>query len=87
MTFEDFIDLYDNWNGMVKVNDNQLEPIIECPIIDLIYSDSKNSSIYKEIKNIKMKAFGFIPDLSGLTPTIHTLTVRLDCLVRRKKNG
>ena len=27
MKFKDFVELYDNWNGLITVNDDELRPI------------------------------------------------------------
>ena len=29
MSFKNFMDMYDNWNGVARVNDNKLNMIIE----------------------------------------------------------
>lgn len=52
VTFKDFMDLYDNWNGAIRVNDNELNPIIEGNIN--VIMDAKEELFNKEIV-----AFGF----------------------------
>lgn len=29
MNFKDFMEMYDNWNGITRVNDNNLDMIVE----------------------------------------------------------
>lgn len=29
MNFKDFMEMYDNWNGVTRVNDNNLDMIVE----------------------------------------------------------
>lgn len=52
MTFKNFMDLYDNWNGTLVINDNNLNPIIKGNVSDIM--DSKQNLFEKEVI-----AFGF----------------------------
>ena len=36
ITFGNFIDLYDNWNGYIKINDKDLNKIIKCYVGELV---------------------------------------------------
>ena len=52
MKFEDFMDLYDNWNGITVVNDDSLNQIAK----------GKTDAIVKEnaqLWDIEIVAFGF----------------------------
>lgn len=54
MKFRDFMDLYDNWNGVTRVNDNELNPIVEmntAMLMDL----SENQNLFEK----GVVAFGF----------------------------
>lgn len=51
MTFKEFMDLYDDWNGVTVVNDNNLNTIIK----DRTVLVMKNKSLY----NMEVIAFGF----------------------------
>ena len=52
MTFMDFMDMYDNWNGRVKVNDNNLKTIVRGPTSRIM--DTRKDLYEKEVV-----AFGF----------------------------
>ena len=67
MKFKDFMDLYDNWNGITKVNDNELKTIIRAKTVYLM---DKNdifapfpvwSSVrdYEKLFNMEVVSFGF----------------------------
>ena len=47
MTFLNFMELYDDWNRNIKVNDDNLNPIIEGMAVDIMlpYGDLYNSKI------------------------------------------
>jgi len=52
MKFKDFLNLYDNWNGITRVNDNDLNVIVEgntCKI-----AEERN-----DLHNMEVVAFGF----------------------------
>lgn len=52
MSFKDIMELYDNWNGITRVNDNNLKMIVE----------GNTCRIYEENENLHDKevaAFGF----------------------------
>lgn len=52
MTFKEFMELYDNWNGITRVNDNSLNMLVE----------GDTHRIYEENEDLHEKevtAFGF----------------------------
>ena len=53
MKFREFIDLYDNWNGIVVVNDDDLNPIVKEKIMYLMPTCSS------DILNMEVVSFGF----------------------------
>lgn len=61
MTFKEFMDLYDNWNGCTKVNDDDLNEIVTG--LTRWIMDHRHELFDREVV-----AFGFYDD---------TLTVRL----------
>lgn len=67
MRFKDFMDLYDNWNGITKVNDDELETIVKAKTV---YIMDKNevfapfsvwSSVrdYDKLFDMEVVSFGF----------------------------
>lgn len=54
MKFVDFMDLYDNWNGATRVNDNELNPIVEMNTTMLMDLRENQNLFEKEVV-----AFGF----------------------------
>lgn len=52
MKFKDFLELYDNWNGTIRVNDNNLNMIVEGNTCE-VYEG--NESLYDK----EVVAFGF----------------------------
>lgn len=54
MKFKDFMDLYDNWNGITRVNDNELNPIVEMDTAMLMDLRENQNLFEKEVV-----AFGF----------------------------
>ena len=55
MKFKDFMDLYDNWNGTLVVNDNNLDLIVKGNTLDIM--DTEEKLFEKEVV-----AFGFYDD-------------------------
>ena len=47
MRFKDFMDLCDNWNGRVKVNDNNLKTIVRGPTSRIM--DTRKDLYEKEV--------------------------------------
>lgn len=56
MNFKKFMNMYDNWNGRTRVNDDNLETIVED--ITAIVADD-----YPELWNKEVIAFGFIENI------------------------
>ena len=54
MKFRDFMDLYDNWNGVTRVNDNELNPIIEMNTA-MLMSLRENQNLFEK----EVVTFGF----------------------------
>lgn len=54
MKFEDFMDLYDNQNGVTRVNDNELNPIIEMNTA-MLMSLRENQNLFEK----EVVTFGF----------------------------
>ena len=54
MKFADFMDLYDNWNGITRVNDDELNPIVEMNTDELMDLRENQNIFEKEVV-----AFGF----------------------------
>lgn len=56
MTFKEFMILYDDWNGITKVNDDDLNPII-------IGNTYEIMTTREDLFNKKVVAFGFYDDM------------------------
>lgn len=56
MNFKDFMEMYDNWNGVTRVNDNDLNMIVEDRTN--IIMDNR-----KDIYDKEVVAFGFYDGL------------------------
>lgn len=52
MKFKEFMNLYDNWNGKMTVNDDDLKPIIGGNIYDIMVKR-------RDLLDRKVVAFGF----------------------------
>lgn len=52
MNFKDFMEMYDNWNGVTRVNDNDLNMIVE-DRTDIIMDNRK------DLYDKEVVAFGF----------------------------
>lgn len=61
MNFKKFIEMYDNWNGTIKINDDNLETIIKGKIIDIVENHCTVFIARDCINLLEMKviAFGF----------------------------
>lgn len=51
MNFKNFMDLYDNWNGITKVNDDNLHTIIKGKTLDIMECS--------KLFGMEVVAFGF----------------------------
>ena len=56
MNFKDFMEMYDNWNGVTRVNDNDLNMIVEDRTN--IIMDNRT-----DLYDIEVVAFGFYDGL------------------------
>lgn len=56
MNFKDFMEMYDNWNGVTRVNDNDLNMIVE-DRTNIIMDNRKN------LYNKEVVSFGFYDGL------------------------
>lgn len=52
MKFKDFFNLYDNWNGITRVNDNYLNVIV-------VWNTCKIAEERNDLHNMEVVAFGF----------------------------
>ena len=52
MNFKRFMDMYDNWNGTTRVNDNKLNMIVEDKTLTIMENR-------KDLYNKEVVAFGF----------------------------
>ena len=52
MKFEQFMEMYDNWNGITVVNDNDLNPIVKDKTLTIM--ETRKDLFEKEVV-----AFGF----------------------------
>ena len=64
MNFKEFLTMYDNWNGIVKVNDNNLKTIIKGKGFEIYDCNAKfhNKATIKDYDQLferKVIAFGF----------------------------
>lgn len=54
MKLRDFVDLYDNWNGILVVNDEDLNPIVK--------NEVEAALSYENVHEKEVVAFGFYDD-------------------------
>lgn len=54
MKLRDFVDLYDNWNGILVVNDDNLKPIVKDKV--------EVALSYENVYEKEVVAFGFYDD-------------------------
>lgn len=59
MRFQDFMDLYDNWNGITVVNDNNLNRIIRCQTSKLMFQKPDGQYYFSSLNDAEVVAFGF----------------------------
>lgn len=67
MKFKQFMEMYDNWNGITKVNDDNLETIVVGRTLDIMecmtnFESSTNVSTYAELFEMEVVSFGFYDD-------------------------
>lgn len=67
MKFKEFMEMYDNWNGVTKVNDNNLNTIVNAKTVHIMDKNKKiapfspKSSIkdYDKLHDMEVVTFGF----------------------------
>ena len=64
MKFKDFMYLYNNWNGITKVNDNNLDTIVRGRTLNIMECEESFHPLtkvanYGELFNMEIVAFGF----------------------------
>lgn len=64
MKLKIFMTLYDNWNGITKVNDDNLNTIVEGRTIDIMdchvpFHPSSSVKSYAKLLEMEVIAFGF----------------------------
>ena len=69
VSLKQFLELYDNWDGVTRVNDNELNPIVEDRTVN-IYDNRK------DLLNMKVVAFGFYDGI---------MTVRIKQIILQEK--
>lgn len=57
MNLRELLDLYDNWNGMLKVNDDSLQTLYRGKTMDFAFTDSMYYDA--ELMKRQVVAFGF----------------------------
>ena len=62
MKVGEFLDLYDNWNGNTKINDDDLKCIWIGKTSTIGFNDTKDKKL-NHIKDLEVVAFGFYGDL------------------------
>ena len=67
MKFKDFMDMYDNWNGITKVNDNNLDTIVKERTMDIMdcvepFNPFTKVESYEKLFEMEVVAFGFYDD-------------------------
>lgn len=65
MNFKDFMDLYDNWNGITQVNDDNLNPIVREKTSNLMWENPVLNGVENKEKLFEMEvvSFGFYDDV------------------------
>lgn len=64
MKFKQFMDLYDNWNGITKVNDNNLDTIVEGRTLNIMermepFRPMTKVENYEKLFEMEVVSFGF----------------------------
>lgn len=64
MKFEQFMEMYDNWNGVTKVNDDTLEVVVKGNTLDIMeclvpFHPRTKVKSYEELFNMEVVFFGF----------------------------
>ena len=75
ITLDELMNLYDDWNGIIKVNDFHLSEIVSCQTSDLMLN-SEFRKIYDKIHDKQVASFGF--DLSENKIYVRLYYIRVD---------
>jgi hypothetical protein len=61
MKFKQFMEMYDNWNGITKVNDDNLDTIVVGKTFKIMYRalDLNKMESYDKLFEMEVVAFGF----------------------------
>lgn len=64
MCFKQLMDMYDNWNGITKVNDNNLNTIVIGKTLDIMeriknFDPMATVKKYEELFDMEVVSFGF----------------------------
>ena len=62
MKVREFLDLYDNWNGSTKINNDDLKCIWIGKTSTIGFNDKKDKKL-NHIKDLEVVSFGFYGDL------------------------
>lgn len=67
MKFRQFMNMYDNWNGTTKVNDDKLDTIVIGSTLDIMYcradfEPSTHVKNYEQLFKMEVVSFGFYDD-------------------------
>ena len=67
MKLRQFMNIYDNWNGVTKINDDDLNTIVAGRTLDIMYrkADFEPSAYikdYEQLFKMKVVSFGFYDD-------------------------
>ena len=61
MNFREFMNMYDNWNGVTRINDNNLHTVVVARTLDIMECMPVLSGVenYKELFEKEVVSFGF----------------------------
>jgi hypothetical protein len=61
MKFKQFMEMYDNWNGITKVNDDNLDTVVVGKTFNIMYRalDLNKMESYDKLFEMEVVAFGF----------------------------
>lgn len=64
MTFKKFMLMYDNWNGITKVNNDNLDTIVNGRTLDIMERIPTLNGVenYEKLFNMEVISFGFYDD-------------------------
>ena len=64
MKFKEFMDMYDDWNGILKVNNNNVDTIVKGKTVMVMerlvkFNPFAKVQTYDELFNMEVVSFGF----------------------------